>query len=201
MKMKLKYLLLFTVSLVLTGLSVQGQTFTDLSEATGFNATGRNRGVSIGDFNNDGLEDIYVSRLEARNLLYRNLGNFEFEEVGQAFNVASTSSTMSSVWFDMDNDGDLDIFLVNAFQPNQLYRNDVGVFIDVSAQMGIGTSGNAKTVHAADYDNDGDLDLFVTKALEQNELWRNDGNEGFTDVTAEAGIDDTECRQSFFHTG
>ena len=100
--------------------------------------------------------------------------------------------------FDYDNDGRLDVFIVNGttlegFPKDQapishLYRNKGdGTFEDVTAKAGVGISGWGQGAAAADYDNDGDSDLFVT-FYGQNRLFRNDGNGTFTDVTARAGL-------------
>ncbi len=171
-----------------TSTIANGQIFTDMSVQTGFNTTGKNHGVAIGDFNQDGLDDIYVSRAEAPNLLYINLGNFQFQEAGATYGVDYAGRTNCSIWFDLDNDGDLDLFLGNGFEPNVLYRNDGNHFTDVSAGYGIQTIGNVRSVNAVDFDNDGDLDVYVAMALSPNLLWRNDGHV-FTNVAAEAGID------------
>ncbi|MDX1407627.1 MAG: CRTAC1 family protein, partial [Saprospiraceae bacterium] len=166
------------------------QIFTEMSEQTGFDVSGNNRGIAIGDYDNDGLEDIYVSRLFGVNLLYHNLGNFEFEEVSAEMGVRSNHDTNAALWFDYDNDGDLDLFLACSFDPNVLYRNDGDGFTDVTAEFGLGTNASSKSAHAVDYDRDGDLDLYVAVFLGQNELWRNDGGAGFTNVIAESGVDD-----------
>ena len=169
----------------------RAQSFVDISIAFGFNVDGENRGIAIGDFNNDGLEDIYVSRLSGVNLLYRNAGDFTFEEVSADYGVRDTSKTTCSIWFDLENDGDLDLFLANVFQSNVLYRNDGETFVDVSAVYGVQTVSNPKSIHTVDYDNDGDMDIYLAQVLDQNILWRNDDGTGFTDVTESAGIDDT----------
>ena len=106
--------------------------------------------------------------------------------------------------FDYDNDGRLDIFIVNGttlegFPKGQapishLYRNrGDGTFEDVTAKAGVGVSGWGQGAAAADYDNDGDSDLFVT-FYGQNRLFRNDGDGTFTDVTARAGLATTAAR-------
>lgn len=118
--------------------------------------------------------------------------------------------------FDYDNDGDLDVYLVQGHmlgpdkklkdavypptsgQPlsDRLYRNDLGRdgagslrFTDVTGSAGIKAGGYGMGVAAADYDNDGDVDLYVTN-FGSNQLWRNEGDGTFSDVTAQAGVDD-----------
>ena len=101
--------------------------------------------------------------------------------------------------FDMDSDGDLDVYLVqsgslleppNRRPPNQLFRNrGDGTFEDVTAGSGADDRGYGMGVAAGDYDNDGDVDLYVTN-LGANVLLANDGTGRFTDVTARSGVGD-----------
>ena len=107
--------------------------------------------------------------------------------------------------FDMDGDEDLDLYFVQGGGPvpvtkeareddgarssNQLYRNDDGVFVNVTAGSGADDTGYGMGVAAGDYDNDGDIDLYVTN-LGTNVLLRNDGTGHFQDVTAESGVGD-----------
>ena len=106
--------------------------------------------------------------------------------------------TMGSggVLFDFDNDEDLDLYLVqgNSLSPstetspkNRLYRNDAGVFADITLSANVGDTGYGLGAVAADYDSDGDRDLYVTN-LGKNVLYRNNGDGTFTDVTEEAQV-------------
>jgi hypothetical protein len=114
------------------------------------------------------------------------------------------SSGAGCVFFDFDNDGDLDIYLVNGRYletvssvrgrrlagelKNALYRNNGdGTFTDISDAAGVGDPGFGMAAVSADYDNDGDRDLFVTN-YDRDTLYRNDGDGTFTDVTQEAGV-------------
>ncbi len=167
-----------------------GQSFEDHSISTNFNQPGHNIGMAIGDLDGNGLPDIYVSRKGSSNLLYRNIGDFQFEEVGENYNLDFNGNTNCSLWFDMDNDGDDDLFLGNMFESNKLYRNNNGTFEDVSIIFGISnTIGNVHSVNAADIDNDGDLDLYVAQSMAQNILWRNEGTH-FVNYTTASGIND-----------
>lgn len=179
------------ILLILNPVYSFSQAFEEMTMPNNFNITGQNRGISIGDFNGDGLEDIYVSSLSGPNLLYKNLGNFQFEEVGALYGVNNRQSTNCSVWFDIDNDGDQDLYIANTFYPNTLYRNDGELFTDVTFEYGVGSIGNAKSLHVADYDNDGYLDIYVAQFFDQNILFKNDRGKGFLDATAASGIDDT----------
>ena len=88
------------------------------------------------------------------------------------------------MWGDYDNDGDLDLYLVNYLTPNRLFRNDGGgAFTDVTSGP-LGDPGAGQGAAWADYDLDGDLDLYFVNHGTPNKLLRNDGAEGFTDVTA-----------------
>lgn len=111
------------------------------------------------------------------------------------------SGGSGAVFFDYDNDGDLDLYLVNGADfpgthsqvapTNMLYRNDgKGSFTDITAAAGVGDPGYGQGCAAADYDNDGDEDLFVTN-LGANVLYQNNGDGTFTDVTTLAGVGDT----------
>ena len=102
-----------------------------------------------------------------------------------------------AAWFDFDNDGNLDLYMVNgsthqrakgAGEPNRLYKGDgKGRFTDVTDRAGVGDRGWGFGVAAGDYDNDGDTDLYVAN-MHDNVLYRNEGNGKFKDVTAEAGV-------------
>lgn len=183
---KLSFLLIQLLSTTFTF----GQNFIDWSSANQFNITGQNRGIAVGDYNNDGLEDIYVTSIYGPNRLYKNVGGFRFVEVAQSVGLASTSSSTACLWVDLENDGDLDLMVANVFQPNEFYRNDKGQFTEIAGELGIDSDSNPRSLHAVDYDNDGDLDLYVAQVLDQNILWRNEGGQSFTNVTQEAGIDD-----------
>ena len=107
-----------------------------------------------------------------------------------------------AAWFDFDNDGKLDIYLVNSYTveaaqknipypPAALYKNlGNGKFEDVAVKAGVASPGWAMGVSVADYDNDGFDDLYVT-CFGANKLYRNKGNGIFEDVTAKAGVGDT----------
>ena len=98
--------------------------------------------------------------------------------------------------FDFDNDDDLDLYLVqgNALSPstesvptNRFYRNDAGIFVDITASANVGDTGYGLGAVAADYDGDGNRDLYVTN-LGKNVLYRNNGDGTFTDVTEKAQV-------------
>ena len=103
-------------------------------------------------------------------------------------------------FFDYDNDGDLDIYLVNgaiqtdnpnpsnSAQPNTLYRNNGdGTFTDITEETGVGSTAYGTGATVGDYDNDGDLDLYVTN-FGEDQLYQNNGDGTFTDITTQAGV-------------
>ena len=168
-------------------------------------------GVASGDYDGDGLVDLFVLRGDiGPNLLYRNLGDNAFEEVGEAAGVAYTKSANENhrhsgpAFADVDGDGDLDLFIGGIeFDPSFLFRNEGdGTFADVTRGSGVDTVASKYTLSAAfgDYDLDGDLDLFLThwgtprgvgEYVDTEHLWRNDTAGGvirFTDVSLAAGI-------------
>jgi hypothetical protein len=130
-----------------------------------------------------------------RDLFYRNDGDGSFTEAADL--VGMTSSTGNGLGVtagDYDNDGDVDLYLANDKSPNILYRNDGGVFTDVTllAGVGYGLDGSLQAgmgTDFGDYDGDGDLDIVVTNLdFENNGLYRNDGNGVFSDVSFPSGI-------------
>jgi hypothetical protein len=126
-------------------------------------------GVSLGDYNNDGLDDIYFvsSGLGALNHLYRNDGNFKFTEVALPAGLAKvnetreTGTSSAALWLDYNGDGWQDLFLLR-FGKTALFRNNKdGTFTEVTQESGVRRHTNALSVTAFDYDRDGDLDIFI----------------------------------------
>lgn len=172
--------------------SAAGQAFfLDISAHAGINNPGKNYGVAFADFDNDGLEDIYVSRHSQPNLLYRALGNGQFADVAAQAGVAHLGTTTMSVWGDIDNDGDLDLYLGNRDEPNILYRNNGdGTFTDISASAGVNSGHRTRAVLFGDVDMDGFIDLYVANISATNYLYRNNGDNTFTNIVEEAGAQD-----------
>ncbi|UII25489.1 VCBS repeat-containing protein [Fulvivirga maritima] len=129
-------------------------------------------GVSVGDFNNDGLIDIYFTGNMVENKLYLNKGNLEFKDVTQTSGTAGDGSWMHGVTVcDINNDGWQDIYISVSGRskktPNQLFVNQglndegIPVFKEMAMQYGIADVGHSTQSTFFDYDNDGDLDLYV----------------------------------------
>ena len=123
--------------------------------------------VAAGDFDNDGLVDFYVTNCgrDSQNRLFRNLGNGQFEDVAQKSGVADCNrdgASMDAIFFDYDNDGDEDLYVVKWGAANMLFENQGdGTFKDVTQRAGVGFWGYANGVIAFDFDRDGLLDIFV----------------------------------------
>lgn len=128
------------------------------------NFTFNGAGAASGDFDGDGLVDLYLVSEEGQSKLYRNLGGFTFEDVTEkaGLNQNENGFGIGAYFADIDNDRDLDLFLTNWNKSNQLYRNNGdGTFTDITQKAGLSYNGGATTATFADYDRDGDLDFFV----------------------------------------
>jgi enediyne biosynthesis protein E4 len=185
-------------------------TFEDVTEKAGVGAVGYGMGVAVGDFDNDGHPDIYVTNF-GKNILYHNNGNGTFTDVTAKAGVACGQWSVGANWFDYDKDGYLDLFVGNYLEFDSKYRlfyeadvypgplaypgqlsvlyhnNHDGTFTDVSAKTGITKKGRAMGVLSADYDDDGWPDIFVANDAMQNYMYHNNGNGIFTEVGMECG--------------
>jgi uncharacterized protein YxeA len=147
------------------------------------------------DYDNDGDKDFFVTSVEGQNHLYNNNGNNFFTDVTASSGLFQEDLTTYGATFgDIDNDGDLDLFICNRednahVARNYLYRNDNGSFVDVTAFNGISTVSALSFVASFfDYDNDGDQDLYISNdKLDPNVLYQNDGTGMFTDVSTATG--------------
>jgi hypothetical protein len=169
-------------------------TFSDRTAQAGLlNQTG---GLNIiqADYNNDGCMDILIMRggwefARRRSLLRNNCDGTFTDVTARAGLLEPIRASQAAVWTDIDNDGNLDLFIANENGPAQLFLNKGdGTFIDISREAGVDRIAYAKGVVAADYDNDGYPDLYVTNRSGQGFLYHNNGDRTFTDVTRAAGI-------------
>ena len=120
-------------------------------------------GVCLGDYNGDGLADVYLTRPINGNRLYRNLGNFRFKDVTEHAGVGAEQKWANGATFvDIDNDGDLDLYVCEYFYPNRLHINQGnGKFIERASDFGLDFNGASIMAAFADYDLDGDLDVYL----------------------------------------
>jgi hypothetical protein len=193
-------------------------TFSDVTRAAGLDIPDLyGMGVAVGDYNNDGFPDIYLTCV-GQNRLFRNTGKGTFIDVTKRAGLANRQGFSSSaLWFDYDRDGRLDLFVCNyvkwspehdvfcsldgkhkSYCTPEAYRGETcwlfrnrgnGTFEDVTAQSGIFDS-SCKSLGVAmlDYDNDGWPDLVVANDTQPNKLYRNNHNGTFKEVAVEAGI-------------
>jgi enediyne biosynthesis protein E4 len=208
-------------------------TFTDVTEKAGLSGMPQNyygMGVAVGDYDNDGFEDIYVTNFGG-NILYHNNGNGTFTDVTKQAGVGAGGWSASAGFFDYDNDGKLDLFVTRYLDwnfntnrycgeqrlgyraychpdnydgvANLLYHNNGdGTFTDVSAKAGIANpKGKGLGVAFADYDGDGFTDIFVANDSVQCFLYHNNGNGTFTEAGLLAGVGYNEDGKTFAGMG
>jgi enediyne biosynthesis protein E4 len=192
-------------------------TFTDVTKAAGLDVEMYGMGVAVGDYNNDGFPDIFITCV-GQNRLFRNTGKGTFLDVTRASGLSARQAfSTSALWFDYDRDGLLDLFVCNyvrwspehdvfcsldgkhkSFCTPEAYRGDTcwlfhnrgdGTFEDVTATSGIfDSSSKSLGVAMLDYDQDGWPDLLVANDTQPNKLYKNLRNGKFKDVAVEAGL-------------
>lgn len=166
------------------------------SQLTGVPATsgGYSETAAWGDYDNDGKLDLYVTRsgpttATKRNQLYHNDGANVFTKILTGTPVTNAFTSRSVNWTDLDNDGDLDLFVTNEGTTNNnenIYRNDGGgVFTSITDGPLVNNGGSTMSSSWGDYDNDGDLDVYLANDGTDNALFRNDGNLNFTKITGD----------------
>ncbi|MDZ7266873.1 MAG: FG-GAP-like repeat-containing protein [candidate division KSB1 bacterium] len=165
-------------------------TFSEVTQAAGVNMTGQGQGVAWGDYDNDGLLDLFVTQTVEDNCLFRQNPDHTFSDVTLSAGIGSYSESLQPVFFDVDLDGDLDLFVTRKeLQPNLLYLNNGnGTFTEQAAAWGIAASTpHSQGAAVGDYDRDGDFDVYVCSYDSPNLLFRNNGR-SFTEVAASAGV-------------
>ena len=192
-------------------------TFTDVTEKAGVGDTGYGHGCAVGDYNNDGQLDLYVTNY-GTNRLYRNNGDGTFTEVAESAGVTEPRWSTSCAFADYDRDGNLDLYVVNYIvfdinenpwcglrekgiraycepdnfiaQSDTLYRNNGdGTFTDATQTAGIyNTTGKGLGVVWGDYNNDGAADIYVANDSTENLFYRNNGDGTFEEVGFMVGV-------------
>ena len=168
--------------------------FTDITVSAGVTDEGSSRGIALIDIDRDGLVDIYVNAI-GTDLLYVNQGNLNFVDQATTLGIVNPGQGVGVVATDIDADGWIDLFTGNrSSDPNRLFRNELGRFVDVTAIAGITEVGLGMGVHSFDHDNDLDFDLYWTTwpgaTPTSNALYVNDGSGGFTEQAAVSGTED-----------
>ena len=194
-------------------------TFEDVTEHAGLTGYGYSTGVAVGDYDNDGFEDLYVAGY-GRSTLYHNNGDGTFTDVTAAAGVGGSGWMTSAAWVDYDNDGRLDLVVArymqwdfddilcgrpgkdgfrsychpDLFKPESilLFHNDGnGKFTEVSHQAGIDKPGKGLGLAIADYDHDGFMDILLANDSMPEYLFHNRGNGTFEEVglISGAGLD------------
>jgi hypothetical protein len=192
-------------------------TFTDMTRAAGLDVELYGMGVAVGDFDNDGWPDLFLSCV-GQSRLFRNRGNGTFADVTRTSGLGGrTAFSTSALWFDFDNDGLLDLFVCNyvkwspdhdvfcsvdgrrkSYCTPEAYRGDTcwlfrnrgnGTFEDVTAKSGIfDSSSKSLGVALVDDNQDGWMDLVVANDTQPNKLYRNLRNGTFRERGVEAGL-------------
>ena len=192
-------------------------TFTDVTRSAGLDIEMYGMGVAVGDYNNDGFPDIFITCV-GQSRLFRNTGKGTFVDATRSSGLLGHQGfSTSALWFDYDRDGLLDLFVCNyvrwspehdvfcsldgshkSYCTPEAYRGDTcwlfhnrgnGTFEDVTATSGIfDSSSKSLGVAMFDYDQDGWLDLLVANDTQPNKLYRNLHNGKFKDVAVEAGL-------------
>jgi hypothetical protein len=190
-------------------------TFEDVTEKAGLQGVGYGMGVAVGDYDNDGNEDLYVTAYGG-NRLYHNNGDGTFRDVTDEAGVAGSGWSTSAAWVDLDNDGLLDLVVLrymkwdfddiwcgehkdgyrsychpDMFAPIAplVYHNDGnGHFTEVSQKLGLSKPGKGLGIAVADYDRDGHVDIFVANDSMLEFLYHNKGDGMFEEVGLLAGV-------------
>jgi enediyne biosynthesis protein E4 len=185
--------------------------FTDITFSAGIDDETGSHGAMFADVNADGLPDLYLTYNNIRdeenpyrrNQFYRNAGGGVFVEEADARGLGVFGGgTHGATWADLDNDGDYDLAVALTYktvtepflpEPNRIYRNDGGVFVDATPTVMSGYSGYTYTrsILAFDMERDGDLDIFAVNGdqgsnepvNDENEFYRNDGGFNFSRIT------------------
>ncbi|MEQ1472269.1 MAG: CRTAC1 family protein [Candidatus Acidiferrum sp.] len=193
-------------------------TFEDVTEKAGLQGTGYGMGVAVGDYDNDGFEDLYVTAYGG-NKLYHNNGDGTFSDVTQKAGVAGSGWSTSAAWVDLDGDGYLDLVVLRYLEwdfndiwcgehkegyraychpdffkpiaPLVYHNRGDGTFSEVAAKIGLEKLGKGLGIAIGDYDRDGHVDLFFANDSMVEFLYHNKGDGTFDEVglVSEVAVD------------
>ena len=190
-------------------------TFEDVTEKAGLQGAGYGMGVAVGDYDNDGYEDLFVTAYGG-NKLYHNNGNGTFTDATATAGVAGSGWSTSAAWVDLDGDGYLDLIVLRYVQwdfddvwcgehkegyraychpdyfkpitPLVYHNNGNGTFTEVSRKIGIDKPGKGLGIALADYDRDGRIDIFVANDSMVEYLYHAKGDGSFEETGLLAGV-------------
>jgi enediyne biosynthesis protein E4 len=190
-------------------------TFEDVTEKAGLAGVGYGMGAAVGDYDNDGYEDLYVTAYGG-NRLYHNNGNGTFTDVTEKAGVGGSGWSTSAAWVDLDGDGYLDLVVLryvtwdwddvwcgehregyrgychpDVFPPISMlvyHNNGNGTFTEEAHKLGLDKPGRALGIAIADYDRDGHPDIFVANDSMPEFLFHNKGNGTFEEVALDADV-------------
>lgn len=163
-----------------------GNSFTEDAQNYGLNSKEHDMGLSVGDYNNDGAFDFFITTIN-NNVFYKNNGNNTFSNISEQNKTNKTGWAWDTVFADFDLDGDEDLFIVNGFnltkeQFNIYFENklETGIeeFIDNSESVNLNDFTQSVGATSFDYDNDGDLDLFISNTKRESFFYQNLTNNG-----------------------
>jgi enediyne biosynthesis protein E4 len=193
-------------------------TFEDVTEKAGLQGTGYGMGVAVGDYDNDGYEDLYVTAYGG-NKLYHNNGDGTFSDVTAKAGVGGGGWSSSAAWVDLDGDGYLDLVVLRYLEwdfddiwcgehkegyraychpdyfkparPLAYHNNGDGTFTEEAEKLGLAKAAKGLGVALADYDRDGHIDLFFANDSMVEFLYHNKGNGTFDEVglVSEVAVD------------
>jgi enediyne biosynthesis protein E4 len=193
-------------------------TFEDVTQGAGLQGVGYGTGVAVGDFDNDGFEDLYVTAYGG-NRLYHNNGNGTFTDVTQRAGVSGSGWSTSAAWVDLDNDGLLDLVVLRYLEwdfedvwcgehkegyraychpdwfkpalPLVYHNNGDGSFTEIAKKIGMAKPAKGLGIAIADYDRDGRIDLFFANDSMVEHLYHNKGDGTFEEVglVSEVAVD------------
>ena len=190
-------------------------TFEDVTEKAGLQGVGYGMGVAVGDYDNDGFEDLYVTAYGG-NRLYHNNGNGTFTDVTEQAGVAGSGWSTSAAWVDLDGDGLLDLVVLryldwdfddiycgerregyrsychpdffHAMAPLVFHNDGKGHFTEIAQKSGLALPAKGLGIALADYDRDGCVDLFFANDSMPEFLYHNKGDGRFEEVGLQSGV-------------